>query len=53
MAIYALLEMNGYRLEAPEVEAVGIMLALTAGEADERALSGWLKQYSVPIVTSG
>ena len=53
MVIYAFLELNGYRLEAPEVEAVGIMLALAAGEVDGRALSGWLKQYSVPIVTSG
>jgi death on curing protein len=50
MVIYAFLEMNGYRLEAPEVEAVGIMLALAAGEVDERSLSGWLKQYSVPFV---
>jgi death-on-curing protein len=47
MVVYAFLEMNGYRLEAPEVEAVGIMLALAAGEVDEKALSGWLKQYSV------
>jgi len=51
MVIYAFLEMNGYRLEAPEVEAVGRMLALAAGEIDERALSGWLKKYSVPFVT--
>jgi death-on-curing protein len=50
MVVYAFLEMNGYRLEAPEVEAVGIMLALAAGEVDERALSGWLEQYSVPSV---
>ncbi len=53
MVIFVFLEMNGYRLEAPEVEAVGIMLALAAGEVDERALSGWLKQYSVPFVKSG
>ena len=50
MVLYAFMEMNGYRLEAPEVEAVGIMLALAAGEVDERALSGWLEQYSVPSV---
>ncbi len=53
MVIFVFLEMNGYRLEAPEVEAVGIMLALAAGEVDERALSGGLKQYSVPFVKSG
>ena len=51
MVIYAFLEMNGYRLEAPEVEAVGMMLALAAGETDEGSLSRWLKRYSVPFVT--
>jgi len=50
MVIYAFLELNGYRLEAPEVEAAGVMLSLAAGEVDERALSGWIQQYSVPIV---
>ena len=50
MVVYAFLEMNKYRLEAPEAEAAGIMLALAAGEVDERALSRWLKQYSVPFV---
>ncbi|MHB1013428.1 MAG: type II toxin-antitoxin system death-on-curing family toxin [Desulfobacteria bacterium] len=50
MAMYAFLEMNGYRLEAPEAESVGTMLALAAGEVDERSLSGWLKKYSVPFV---
>jgi death on curing protein len=50
MVVYAFLEMNGYRLEAPEAEAAGIMLALAAGNVDERSLSGWLEQYSVPYV---
>jgi death-on-curing protein len=50
MVIYAFLDLNGYRLEAPEVEAAGVMLSLAAGEVDERALSRWIKQYSVPIV---
>ena len=49
MVVYASLEMNGQRLEAPEAETAGIMLALAAGNVDERALSGWLKQYSVPF----
>jgi hypothetical protein len=53
MVIYAFLDLNGYRLEAPEVEAAGVMLSLAAGEVDERALSGWIKQYSVPIVQGG
>jgi death on curing protein len=50
MVIYAFLEMNGYRLEAPEAEAAGIILALAAGNVDERGLSDWLEQYSVPFV---
>jgi death-on-curing protein len=50
MVVYTFLEMNGYRLEAPEVEAVGIMLALAAGEVDEKALSGWLKRFSAPFM---
>ena len=35
MTMYAFLEINGYRLEAPETESVGIMVALAAGEVDE------------------
>ena len=49
MVVYAFLEMNGHRLEAPEAEAAGIMLALAAGKVDERGLSAWLEQYSVPF----
>ena len=49
MVVYAFLEMNGHRLEAPEAETAGIMLVLAAGNIDERALSVWLKQYSVPF----
>jgi death-on-curing protein len=50
MVIYTFLEMNGHRLEAPEAEAAGTILALAAGKTDERGLSVWLKKYSVPIV---
>ena len=50
MIVYAFLEMNGHRLEAPEGEAAGIMLALAAGEVDEKVLSAWLKKYSMPFV---
>ena len=49
MVVYAFLERNGQRLGAPEAETAGIMLALAAGNVDERALSGWLKRYSVPF----
>jgi death-on-curing protein len=50
MAMYSFLEINGYRLEAPETESVGIMLALAAGEVDEKSLSGWIDKFSVPVV---
>lgn len=50
MAMYAFLEMNGYRLEAPETESVGIVLALAAGEVDEKSLSRWMNKYSVLVV---
>ena len=50
MVMYSFLEINGYRLEAPETESVGIMLALAAGEVDEKSLSGWIDKYSVRVV---
>ncbi len=40
--------MNGYRLDAPEVEAVDVVLHVAAGKPDEKRLSGWLKANSTP-----
>jgi len=48
VVMYVFLEMNGYRLDAPESEAVSVMLRLAAGELDEKGLSGWLKANSAP-----
>lgn len=48
MVMYVFLATNGYRLNAPEVEAVDMMLRLAAGELDEKGLSGWLKANSAP-----
>lgn len=48
--MYVFLEMNGYRLDAPEVEAVEVMLRLAAGDQDEKLLSEWLKKNSAPIL---
>jgi len=45
--MYVFLEMNGYRLDALEVETVDVMLRLAAGELEEKGLSGWLKKSSV------
>ncbi len=40
-AVFA--ELNGYRLDAPEPEAVDAMLRLAAGEIEEEALADWLR----------
>jgi death-on-curing protein len=49
MVMYVFLEMNGYRLEAPEVEAVDVMLRLADGKLEEEDLSVWLKRNSVKV----
>jgi len=46
MVMYVFLEINGYYLNAPEVEAVDVMLRLAAGKLDEKDVSGWLKAKS-------
>jgi len=40
------LEINGYRFQAPEADAVLHTLALAAGEMTEAAFAGWLKANS-------
>lgn len=40
------LELNGYRLEANEQDAVGATLALAAGEMTQEEFSMWLKRES-------
>lgn len=44
MAAYTFLGINGFRLEAPEEQAVLHTLALAAGELDADAFSTWLSQ---------
>jgi death-on-curing protein len=44
MAAYTFLGINGFRLEAPEEQAVLHTLALAAGEIDADAFSAWLQQ---------
>lgn len=48
MAAYTFLGINGYRLEAPEEQAVLHTLALAAGEIDADAFSAWLAQSCSP-----
>jgi prophage maintenance system killer protein len=35
--------LNGYKIDAPEDEVVGIMLALAAGELSEPELAIWVR----------
>ncbi|TFH31335.1 MAG: type II toxin-antitoxin system death-on-curing family toxin [Deltaproteobacteria bacterium] len=53
MVMYVFLEINGYRLAAPEVDAADVTLRLAAGEVDEKELSGWLKANSAPSRAKG
>ncbi|MDH3383635.1 MAG: cell filamentation protein Fic [Deltaproteobacteria bacterium] len=51
--MYVFLEISGYRLAAPEVDAADITLRLAAGEVDEKELSEWLKTNSAPSRAKG
>jgi death-on-curing protein len=48
MAIFV--ELNGYRLEAPEPEVVQVMLGLAAKQIAERALAKWVRRHLVSVV---
>jgi death-on-curing protein len=49
------LELNGFRLNAPEVDAVRAMLALSTRELDEEGFASWLRDSSgkVPAQRKG
>lgn len=47
MAAYTFLGINGFRLDAPEEQAVLQTLALAAGEIDADEFSAWLKASCV------
>ena len=42
-AMDVFLQLNGYEIGAPEVEAVAVIQDLAAGRFDETALAAWLK----------
>jgi death-on-curing protein len=46
-AIYVFLGMNGFRIDAPEEAAVGIMMGVAAGNIDESELTSWLRENCV------
>jgi death on curing protein len=47
MAVF--LELNGYELVAPQIDAYRTMLALAAGELPEKQLASWLKDHTKPL----
>lgn len=48
MAAYVFLRLNGFVLDAPEVDAAVTFRALAAGEIDENQLADWLKANAKP-----
>jgi death on curing protein len=49
MAAYVFLRLNGFVLDAPEVDAAVTFRGLAAGEIDEMQLSDWLKANAKPV----
>jgi death-on-curing protein len=47
-AMYLFLGLNGLRIDAPEEEVVGLILALASGELDEPELAAWLRNHTSP-----
>ena len=43
LSVGLFLAINGYRLKAGQLDAIQIMLAVAAGELDERGLSVWIE----------
>ena len=48
LAVGLFLALNGRRLNAPQADATLTMLAVAAGQMDEAAFAGWLRQHSRP-----
>jgi death-on-curing protein len=40
------LHLNGYQLQAPQVDATLTMLSVASGEVDEKAFADWLRRHS-------
>lgn len=47
LAMYVLLGLNGFDLDAPEPSVVTLMLRLAAGELSEAVLAKWLRSHAV------
>ncbi len=47
MAIFV--ELNGYRLEAPETDVVQVMLGVAGNQVADRELAPWIRSHLVPV----
>jgi death-on-curing protein len=48
LAVGLFLGLNGYRLQATQLEATQVMLAVAAGEIEEAAFAAWLRAHIAP-----
>ncbi len=48
MSLYVTLRLGGYRLAAPEAEAVAVIRDLEAGEIDRARLEVWIERNAAP-----
>jgi death-on-curing protein len=48
LSIGLFLAINGYRLQADQVDAIQTMLALASSELNEEGLAAWIAQNAVP-----
>jgi len=52
VAMAVFLDLNGWTIEAPEIDVVEIMLGVAAGEIGEAELAVWVRDHLKPLVTS-
>jgi death-on-curing protein len=45
LVMYAFLKVNGYSIDAPEAEVVGLMISVADGNINEKQLAGWLRDH--------
>jgi len=50
LAMATFVELNGYRLEAPEREVVQVMLGVASRQVAEQELAEWLRGRLVPVM---
>lgn len=48
VAAYTFLALNGWDLEAPEAEAVGVILGIADGSVSEQDLGAWIRSHLIP-----